>query len=279
MVLAGRQQPGQQTRRQDAGRRGDQPAGDAAEEHEEAEHQERHRVADQVRPAGVQERGGHDARQPVELARLDPEAVELVAAQLVHELQQPEGGQEAEHHQQGAADPRRLDCSVIWVPLRVRATTRLQSAWSGQPSGVRPGRFDRARHPQAAGTPDRSSPQMSSRPDSIRGRVRRLGVCDHCPPVRPSSRRPHPSQDLRPRRPGGRRALPAVLPPARVAGGGVHRVGPGGGDGPAGPAARGAARSRSPGRSARSPTGSAPTRWSSSPTAPMPTAPGPCWVG
>jgi hypothetical protein len=43
---------------------GQQPPGDAAEQDQEAEHEERHRVADQVVPAGVQERGRDDPGRP-----------------------------------------------------------------------------------------------------------------------------------------------------------------------------------------------------------------------
>ena len=44
---------------------------DPAGHGQEAEHQERQRVGDQVRPAAVQQRGEQHAVQPVELARLD----------------------------------------------------------------------------------------------------------------------------------------------------------------------------------------------------------------
>ena len=74
IVFDGRDQPHADPAHQpDHGRRG-QAAGDVAEQHQEAEHQHRQRVALQVAPAAVQQRREQDADQAVLAAGLTPYA-------------------------------------------------------------------------------------------------------------------------------------------------------------------------------------------------------------
>ena len=103
-----REQPGRQARRHHADQRGDDPAGHAAEQDEQAEREERQRVAGQVRPAGVQQGSREDLWQPVDLLGVDPVAVERVPAELVQSLQDPEAGKQDGHHHHGVQGADRL---------------------------------------------------------------------------------------------------------------------------------------------------------------------------
>ena len=71
---------------------------EAAREDEEAEHEERHRVRDQVGPAGVQQGRPQDPGQPVDLAGHDAALVEGAAEhELVGGLDHPQQGEEHDH--------------------------------------------------------------------------------------------------------------------------------------------------------------------------------------
>src|SRR5580658_7498605 len=71
---------------------------------QETEDEQRPRVALDVTPAEVQERGSQYVGQRSDVARLDTVAVgQLVAVGDVHDLDDPQQGQDADHHEEGPA--------------------------------------------------------------------------------------------------------------------------------------------------------------------------------
>ena len=100
-LAATSQVPSPLIRRHDHGHR-DQPPRALQRDHEPHRH-ERDRVGEQVPEADVQERRGDHAVEPLDVARLDPVAVEPVVERHVHDLDHPHQRHERDQDQQRVA--------------------------------------------------------------------------------------------------------------------------------------------------------------------------------
>jgi hypothetical protein len=119
-------------------------AGEAAEGDRPAEDEKRDRIADEMAPAGVQERREGDVRERVRIARVDAVGVEVEAGDVEH-LDHPHDRDHRGHEDEAAYALLRAGTGPRRVDRGAHATTQATPSGSSQVKGRPGGRpFDNA---------------------------------------------------------------------------------------------------------------------------------------